>query len=45
MNTYALVVQWSTVSLILVLTCIMGLNTRAKNSSNAFAQDKLKQQV
>ena len=45
MNTYATVVQWFMVRLILFLTCIMGLKTQETNSSNAFSQAELKQPV
>ena len=37
-NTYAPVVQWSTVRLMLVPTCIMGLKTQATEFRNAFSQ-------
>ena len=37
-DTYSPVVQWSTVRLMLVLTIILGMVTRAVDFSNAFAQ-------
>ena len=45
MNTYAPVVQWSTVRLMLVLTCITGLTTQATNFRNDFSRSKLNQPV
>ena len=45
MNTYAPVVQWSTVRLMLVMTCILNLQTQATDFSNAFAQAELAQPV
>ena len=45
MNTYAPVVQWSKVRLILVLTYIMVLMTQETNFSNAFEQAELNQPV
>ena len=38
MNTYAPVVQWSMVRLMLILTCILKLHTVSIDFSNAFAQ-------
>ena len=38
MNTYAPVVQWSTVRLMLIMTCILKLHTVSIDFSNAFAQ-------
>ena len=43
--TYAPVVQCSNVSLIQVITCIMGLNIQATEFINAFSHDKLKHPV
>ena len=37
-NSYAPMVQWSTARLMLVLACIMGLNTQATNFRNYFNQ-------
>ena len=45
MNTYAPVVQWSTVRLMLVMTCILNLKTLATDFSNAFAQAELPKPV
>ena len=45
MNTYAPVVQWSTVRLMLVMTCILSLQTQATDFSNAFAQAELPEPV
>ena len=43
MNTYAPVVQRSTVRLMLVLTFVMGLNNQSTNFSNTFAQADINQ--
>ena len=43
MNTYAPVVQWYMVRLMMVLTCTMRLRNQATNFSNAFARAKTKQ--
>ena len=45
MNTYAPVVNWSTVRFMLVLTCILDLKTQATDFSNAFAQALLEKPV
>ena len=45
MNTYAPVVNWSTVRFMLVLTCILDLKTQATDFSNAFAQATLEKPV
>ena len=45
MNNYDPVVQWSTVMLMLLLTCITGLKTQSTKFSNDFYRDELKQPV
>ena len=45
MNTYAPVVQCSTLRLMMLLICIVGLNTQSTNFSNDFDQAKTKQPV
>ena len=41
-NTYAPVVQWSMIRILIIMTWIIGLEIEAIEFSNAFAQDDLK---
>ena len=41
-NTYARVAQWSMIVILIIMTWIIGLETKAIEFSNAFAQDDLK---
>ena len=45
MHTYAPVVRWYMMRLMLVLTCTMGLRTQSTDFSRAFYQAKIKQPV
>ena len=38
LNSYSPVVQWDTVRLMLILQCILGLQSQSIDSTNAFAQ-------
>jgi histone deacetylase 1/2 len=44
-DSYAPVVQWSTVRIILIMTIVFGLATRQIDYNNAFAQSDLKEDV
>eukprot|EP00957_Ditylum_brightwellii_P006810 516140-Ditylum_brightwellii.AAC.1 len=41
-DTYSSVVQWSTVCLMLIISLVLGLQTRSTDFSNAFAQAEIK---